>query len=295
MELTDLRLFQRIAHEGSISRAAAAMQIAQSAVSNRLAALEATVGRPLCQRHRRGITLTAAGERFLEHVERSLAVLDGGIEAVRAMAPERVRIALAGPASVLGYFASPLLARLAQAGHDLTAKDAHSHDVVKLLLAGEIHAGFVLGANAQPGIRQEPVARDPIIAVAAPSHPLAQASTLAMADLKGHALAFYAFSRELQAFRERLVAAIGGAPRGVQKLSPVEAARALALTGEFITFVPQMTVHAELAVGSLVALPIVDLPAYHWEIALAYRERKAEEVAVTLTREAARSLWGARG
>lgn len=291
MELIDLRLFERIAQEGSISRAAASMQMAQSAVSSRLQALEEAVGRPLCERHRRGVTLTEAGERFLAHAMRSLALLDEGIEAVRSMAPERVRIALAGPSSVLGYFAGPLLAKLASAGHDLTAKDAHSQDVIRLLLTGEIHAGFVLGANAQPGICQEPIARDPIIAVAASSHPLAKASSLGMADLKGQTIAFYAFSRELPTFRERLAAAIGGAPQGVQKIAPVEAARALALTGAFITFVPRLTVRAELESGALVTLPIADLPSYHWTISLAYRERKVEEPAVSLTREATRSLW----
>jgi LysR family pca operon transcriptional activator len=292
MELIDLRLFQRVAQEGSISRAAAGLQLAQSAVSQRLQALETAVGRPLLQRHRRGVHLTAEGQRLLMYVERTLATLAEGMEAVRSMAPERARINLAGPASLLGYFAVPLLERLVGEGHDLHVQDAHSHQVIQLLLSGEIHLGFVLGANAQPGICQEPIAREPIVAVAAPSHPLAGRVGLDLADLKGHALVFYAFSRAMEEFRTTLEEAIGAPVQGVRRVSPVEAARALALSGAFITFVPRLTVQAELKAGRLTTLPIRDLPAYHWEIALAYRERKVQEPAVSLALQAARALWG---
>jgi DNA-binding transcriptional LysR family regulator len=80
--------------------------------------------------------------------------------------------------------------------------------------------------------------------------------------------------------------------RGVVKVTPVEACRALALTGEFITFVPAMTVAEQLAEGRLVALPVADLPTYAWNISLAFRERKHPTAEVRTLLALVDSLWG---
>ena len=61
------RLFLAIVDEGSIAGAAAREHIVPSAVSRRLAELEARFGVALVERHRRGIRLTPAGESLAHH------------------------------------------------------------------------------------------------------------------------------------------------------------------------------------------------------------------------------------
>ncbi|HTA37201.1 MAG TPA: LysR family transcriptional regulator [Solirubrobacteraceae bacterium] len=89
-----LRYFVTVAETGQITRAAKQLHIAQPALSQALAQLEAQLGVKLLDRHARGVTLTSAGEAFLTKARavlraeadaaataRSLArITDGAIE-----------------------------------------------------------------------------------------------------------------------------------------------------------------------------------------------------------------------
>jgi DNA-binding transcriptional LysR family regulator len=280
MELLDLHIFSRVAQEGSISRAAAALHMAQPSVSQRLLALEAELGRPLFVRHRRGVALTSAGQALMPYVERALTLIGEGVEAVRAEGV-RLRIALAAPPSIGGHFLPPLLQRLAMAGHEVALESAHSHEVMQQLLDGAIHAGFLLPMPARSGIVQQVVHRDPIRCVAAPDHPLARQAAVRLRDLAAYPLVIYAFAHPgYLELRDRMQEQVGRPLQGLTKASPVEAALRLAREGGFITFVPEMTVAADLAARRLVTLSVTDLPPYFWEIVVAYRERKTPDPAV---------------
>ena len=82
MDREQLATFDRIAREGSFTRAAIALGIGQPAISARIQALEEQVGGTLFTRGRR-IALTALGESFLPFARRALEVLGEGIEAAR--------------------------------------------------------------------------------------------------------------------------------------------------------------------------------------------------------------------
>jgi LysR family transcriptional regulator, nitrogen assimilation regulatory protein len=62
LQLRHLRYFVGIVDAGSFSRAAAAIHVAQPALSQQIAELEEELGVALLQRHARGISPTAAGE-----------------------------------------------------------------------------------------------------------------------------------------------------------------------------------------------------------------------------------------
>ena len=65
-ELRQLRYFVMVAEEGQITRAASRLHVAQPALSQAIAQLEARLGVALFVRHARGMTLTPAGEAYLE-------------------------------------------------------------------------------------------------------------------------------------------------------------------------------------------------------------------------------------
>ena len=75
MTTDQFRLFLAIARHRSLARAAAALDLGQATVSERLKALEAEVGARLFERQGRGVTLTPAGTAFRPHAERALDVL----------------------------------------------------------------------------------------------------------------------------------------------------------------------------------------------------------------------------
>lgn len=75
-DLVKLKLFVTVAECGNLTRAAEREHLAVSAISKRMAELEALVGTQLLQRFPRGVALTPAGQSLLTHSRRMLAQLD---------------------------------------------------------------------------------------------------------------------------------------------------------------------------------------------------------------------------
>lgn len=82
MESADLRVFQAVAREGSITKAAARLGYVQSNVTARIQRLEAELQTVLFHRHNRGMKTTSSGETLLAYAEKITALLE---EASRAM------------------------------------------------------------------------------------------------------------------------------------------------------------------------------------------------------------------
>lgn len=68
-----LRYFRAVAHEGNLTRAAAALNLAPSALSAQVRALEERLGHALFERHGRRLSLTEAGRIALAHADAIVA------------------------------------------------------------------------------------------------------------------------------------------------------------------------------------------------------------------------------
>src|SRR5216110_3401393 len=73
MEIHQLRYFVAVANEGSFSRAAAKVRVAQPSLSQQIQKLEADVGQPLFDRLPRSVVLTEAGTCFIDYARQILA------------------------------------------------------------------------------------------------------------------------------------------------------------------------------------------------------------------------------
>ncbi|MEW1720594.1 LysR family transcriptional regulator [Streptomyces sp. NPDC093109] len=82
LDITALRSLLAVADRGGFHRAAEALALSQSAVSQHVRRLEKTLGRPVVEREGRGTRFTADGARLLEQARRIVAVHD---EAVRTL------------------------------------------------------------------------------------------------------------------------------------------------------------------------------------------------------------------
>jgi DNA-binding transcriptional LysR family regulator len=76
LDLTALRSFTAVADAGGVTRAAAQLNLTQSAVSMQLKRLEESLGLALLDRSARTIALTAQGEQLLAYARRLLALND---------------------------------------------------------------------------------------------------------------------------------------------------------------------------------------------------------------------------
>ena len=75
-DLTDLRLFARIAEKTNMTRVAARQHLSLTAASARIKALKMQSGMPLLYREARGVRLTPPGEAFLHHARAVLHQTD---------------------------------------------------------------------------------------------------------------------------------------------------------------------------------------------------------------------------
>ncbi|PQP84922.1 LysR family transcriptional regulator [Paenibacillus sp. PCH8] len=84
MESGDLRIFQCVAQEGNLTKAAARLGYVQSNVTARIRHLETEVGTPLFIRHNRGMTLSPAGEMLLTYADKIIGLLNDASKALQA-------------------------------------------------------------------------------------------------------------------------------------------------------------------------------------------------------------------
>lgn len=111
MEIRQFRYFIHIADLGSFSRAARALHIAQPALSQQIAQLEAELGQPLLLRLPGGVRLTTQGEVFYRHAQRlvkQLADVESAVTGAGANPHGTVAVGL--PQSTASQYALPLLA-----------------------------------------------------------------------------------------------------------------------------------------------------------------------------------------
>src|SRR5919201_209687 len=112
MELRHLRTFVAVAELRHFAKAASLCNLSQPAVSHQIALLEQEVGTRLLNRAARRVSLTVAGEVFLEEARRILAAVDRAHERMQEVARGAVGRIRLGATSTPGlYLLPPLLAK----------------------------------------------------------------------------------------------------------------------------------------------------------------------------------------
>ncbi|RIY00243.1 LysR family transcriptional regulator [Aureimonas flava] len=111
LPLNALRAFEAVAHHGSFTAAATALNISQSALSRHVIGLEELIGHKLFERRRNALTLTESGETLLGGVMKAFERLEQTLDVVCApngtTRSRRLRVHL--PPSFAMKLAVPLL------------------------------------------------------------------------------------------------------------------------------------------------------------------------------------------
>lgn len=128
-----LECFVAVVETGSLSRAAAQLEMAVSSVSRKLDALEADMGSRLLLRSSRQVVLTDAGERFLPRARNILMELAEGKAAVQELDSEpRGLLTVTAPAAFGRLHVAPAIAVFLQRYPLLEVELDVSDDIVDL-------------------------------------------------------------------------------------------------------------------------------------------------------------------
>jgi DNA-binding transcriptional LysR family regulator len=113
LDLAALRALLTVAETGGVTRAAARLNLTQSAVSMQIKRLEEAVGQPLLDRTGRGVATTAQGDLLLSYARRMLALNDEAMGRMTGDAWEG-ELVLGAPHDVVYPHIPGVLARFAR-------------------------------------------------------------------------------------------------------------------------------------------------------------------------------------
>ena len=155
MDLRQLRYFVTIVEEGSFSKAALRLRIAQPALSHHVRTMEQDMKVELLFRTPQGVRPTESGETLERHARMILAQMDVAMEAVKARQTEpegEVRVGL--PGTVSQMLCVPLIneARRRYPKIKLRVAEAMSGYVLDWLLKGKIDLGVLYRRATDRGL-----------------------------------------------------------------------------------------------------------------------------------------------
>lgn len=256
--VTGMQIFARVAALGSLTAAAASLHMSQTMATKHLNALEARLGTRLVHRTTRRMTLTEAGRRYLESIERILADIEDadGVAAAETL-EVRGTLRLNAPVSFGILELAPLLPELARRhpglSVDLGLNDRH----VDLIEEGWDLAVRIGGMRDSSMVARR-LAPCGLVVCAAPSYLAAHGTPRTTGDLARHSCLGYTLSRTIGVDRwafgrdGKVVVGVSGPFRANNGDVLVQQA----IAGLGIIYQPMFLVGRELREGRLVALDL---------------------------------------
>ena len=184
--LANLESFVKSAELNSFSEAARRLGLTPAAVSRNVAMLERNLGVRLLQRSTRRVTLTEAGERFLESIGTSLDSLQSAIEETSSGAAEPAGVLKVSLSPAMGTeYILPLLPQFLLQYPRVRPEFHFENRQVDL-----VHEGYDLaiggGFDLSPGIVARALAPAHVVAVASPAYVSAVGTPARPEDLASH-------------------------------------------------------------------------------------------------------------
>ena len=189
LDLRQLHYFVVVVEEGQMTRAAARLHIAQPALSQAIAKLEAELGVRLFERHSRGVTPTEAGDAFCERAARALIAVEEAEEALDPWLQAAPRLVLGFPESA-GDLARALIRRLMREHPDVDVETRHLLPAERLVAIkrGHIDAEIVYPPAGDEQFLEHLIALSPRYVLVSEDHPLAGESTLTFEQIEHETL-----------------------------------------------------------------------------------------------------------
>jgi DNA-binding transcriptional LysR family regulator len=171
MDASDLRVFETVARQGGMSRAAAELNTVQSNVTARIRQLEDELGTVLFERHSRGVTLTAAGRRLLPYAARAQRLLADARRAAIDDGTPKGELTVGSLETTAALRLSPVLSAYAAAYPevDLVLTTGTTCELIDAVLGHRLEGAFVCGPVDHPELEEQTVFREQLVVATSPS------------------------------------------------------------------------------------------------------------------------------
>lgn len=261
MNLRQLKYLVAIIDAGTMTRAAADLNVAQTALSAQIRQLEDDLGIALLKRHSRGIEATEAGK--LLHA-RGRAILKAVEEARRdaiqlaAAGDERVRFGIT-PALML-VVGADLIERVSRdcPAVSLGLVEAMSHVLLPDLRSGVLDYALCYDVPDDPQLVRVAFLQEDLVFVSRPGPDAGR--TITLPDVLRHRLAMPEEPDTLRMAVATAAREIGQELTVAHDVRSISAMKTLAVRGTASCILPLAAVSEEIAAGALDARPIVAPP-----------------------------------
>jgi DNA-binding transcriptional LysR family regulator len=266
LNVARLKILDEVAHRGSFSAAANALDYTQSAISQQIAALEAEAGMTLLQRHPRGVSLTAAGQTLVGHAEGILARLESAEAALGAIAGLRGGRLRMASFPTAGATLMPLAIAAFRARYpevELTLTEGEPEQIAPRLRAGELDLALLFefgeSAGAEELTRVE-LLEDPLFLALPREHRLAKKRKLRLEDLHEEAWVQTSSSSPCARHVVRSCHAAGFEPNVAFESDDYQTVQGLVAAGVGVALIPELAltvVREDIAIRALSPHPPV--------------------------------------
>ncbi|WP_231711445.1 LysR family transcriptional regulator [Xanthobacter dioxanivorans] len=181
IEIRHLRYLVAAAEHGSFRRAAAALGVQESSVSQRIRDVEDQLGASLFLRHPGGINLTIAGQHFLHRVRHALNHIRDGAAEVAAIGRAEERYIKVGLFSSLSSGFLLILFRTYDEKHGpvhIYFVEGEAHEHVSALRQFQLDIAFVIGLADWPECDTTYLWSEQVLVALPEGHPLSAKDAL---------------------------------------------------------------------------------------------------------------------
>ncbi len=246
MDLTQLAHFVRVVDAGGFTRAAAQLDLTQSALSRQIALLEADLGQRLLNRTGRGAVPTDAGLALLGHAKALLELADRTRDELLGWnASPRGRVVVGLPPRVAHVMAASLVQRFRERFPlaVISVAESLSTHLREWLIAGRLDLALLFDPPAAPQLEYRTLSREPLVLVAPGSGP-ALPSRLRLAALSNYDLVLPGVPNALRSLIDGATRSRGVRLRVVAEVDSVRTVLSLVHAGAGSTVMPETGVQA---------------------------------------------------
>jgi DNA-binding transcriptional LysR family regulator len=261
MDIRRLQSFLRIADEGSMSRAARVLGVAQPALSRQMRLLEEALGVALFTRNPRGMELTEAGEQLRAALVGPLRQLELALQNVGSpFAQLEGGVVLGLPAATAAILAEPLLRRVALAFPKVKLRlvERESGQLVEGMLKGEVDLAVIQGPAPDERLFESELLAEDLVLVGGPAAALSPDRPLRFERLADFPLVLPGLQPGVRSLVEKTALRVQ-APLAVRfEADSLQVMKDLAEAGHAFAVLPVSAFARELAAGRLRYAPICD-------------------------------------